>query len=166
MLVVAYFTGYLLADFLVKVVAIRDTSEHSILNLFHIIFELVGTCIALYVQKSIGAFAFIILITEVTRPFICFQWLLSFDDKRETPIYKFNLVVMILTFFIFKIIFIGWLLTKISKTLVKLPQLISSPHKRVLFFCAMLVYPILILIDIEWLFRKFTLNKSNRRARF
>jgi hypothetical protein len=113
MLVVAYFAGFLLAELLVKVVAVRETSDVAILNYIRIILELVGTCIALYVQKTIGAFVFIILITEITRPFICFQWLLSFHNKKEASIYKFNLAMMVLTVFISKIIFVGWLLTKI-----------------------------------------------------
>ena len=60
MLVVAYFTGYLLADFFVKVVAIRDTSEHSILNLLHkiwlfVIFAMKPPCLEKYhLIKHVG----------------------------------------------------------------------------------------------------------------
>jgi hypothetical protein len=97
----------MLGDLFVCFFLIRDfTSPAAMTTFFHHFLSILGASGGIYIGRYIGTISSVTQITEITTPLVNNRWILHFHGKTESLLYLVNGALMTLGFFIFRFLFL------------------------------------------------------------
>ena len=107
------FLGYLAYDLIAMIVFYKELQDPSGL-LHHVLFM---PCAAYVLAHSIMAFPFVWLsFCEVSTPFVNLRWHLAATDRKSTPLYLYNGLLVAALFFVARVLFYGAGLAHLAST--------------------------------------------------
>ena len=128
--------------------------NEEFLGLIHHIFCIQGSLACFFCGRFIGVVMSASLLTELSTPFVNVWWLLSIHQKTDNKLYEYNGYMLVLTFFISRIVYMGWLIAWMTIPGIATIDMTGDSKSIVIYtWISAVIYPLLYFLNLFWFYK-------------